>query len=325
MWGNLQGWLISAVMMIAAGVMLWAISLPQQESSFTNQVPLAFKPVELPTPPSTVLPAGAAPCDAGDLYAEAISDYLADPKPYKASAQSDAKLPALDLLIKATECGQMHLFDKNPRQAIGYEATKPWPEALMALGQSANDAGLRLRDDKPEEAKKFYNAAFALGEKMYEERIAWPELNKGLSIMSLSAGSLAKLADNAHDGARVDALRKFLEDLDQYHTTLQEKVASPLGNPVESYSAPFAGDVFAAAKNPAVERCWRVEAILHLGHYRWMVADDRKGDQAWAVKELHALSSSLDPKNQDVAIKTAVAAAEALTVDQQRLTGSGGQ
>jgi hypothetical protein len=323
MWGNLQGWIISAVMVLAAGGMLWVIALPQQESAFTNQVPLAFKPVALPDPPAMVIPPGTDPCDAGDLYAEAITAYLANSKQYQDAARVDAsQLPALQLLIKAANCSQMHLFDKNPTQVINYDGTKPWVDALMALGQSVNDAGLRLRDDKPEEARKYYEAGFALGEKMFEERVAWPEMNKGLSIMSLSVGSLTRLADNAHNTSRVDVLQKFLEDLDTYHTTLQEKVDSPLGNPVESYSAPFAGDIFAAAKNPAVDRVWRVEAILHLGHYRWMVADDRKGDQTWAVKELHALSISIDPKNQDVAIRTAVDQAQNLTLQQQRLTGS---
>src|SRR5258708_32995151 len=110
-------------MVLAGGGMLWVIALPQQESAFANQGPLAFKPVALPSPPTMVIPPGNDPCDAGDLYAEAITDYLAGPKQYQDAARVDAsQLPALQLLIKAANCSQMHLFEKNPKQVINYDS-----------------------------------------------------------------------------------------------------------------------------------------------------------------------------------------------------------
>ena len=103
---------------------------------------------------------------------------------------------------------------------------------------------------------------------------------------------------------------------------LQETVASPLSNPVESYGSKYAGDVFSIAKDTSVERVWRVLAIMHLGRYRWNVADDRKGDQFWADRELSILASSLDSKNADLTILTAIHAAQGLTVEQQRISAA---
>jgi hypothetical protein len=226
------------------------------------------------------------------------------------------------MILKGAGCSRLHLFDANPKQAISY-GSKPWIDAVMSLGQATDDAGLRLRKDHPDEAQKYYAAAFEFGRKLFEERVSWDEASKGLSIMSMSAEAMAAMADMRHDAKRVDAYHKFAQETNQYHTTLQEKVASPLGNPVESYGAPYAGDVFAAAKDVTVERPWRVEAILHLGHYRWDVTSTNKGDQTWAPRELDNLDKSINLKNQDVVIKTAVQAAQNLTLDQQHLTGGG--
>jgi len=319
MWGNLQGWLISALMLLAAVGMLVVIALPEQESSPSGLVPLAFKPIALPVSSDTVLPVGTSACDAGDLYREAIDLYLQDPKVYEDAARVDpAKLPAVAKVKQAVDCAGMRLFDKDPKQFINYNAKNAWIDALMALGQATNDVGLQFRESEPKKAKEYYDAAFVLGRNLFQERATWEELNKGLSIMTMSTSAMTWLSDKAADSARVDVLQKFTDQVQAYHGDLQEKVASPLGNPVESYASKYAGDIFAAAKSPSVERCWRTTAILHLGHYRWNVAEDRKGDQKWAPKELKILEANSDP-----AIHTAADAAMNLTVEEQRMTGSG--
>lgn len=321
MFGNLQGWLISTVMLLAAAGALIYLGQPPKESVWRNAVPLAFKPIALPVSPETVQPLPTEDCDAAEPYRQAIDLYIADPKPYSAAARADVStVPAVALILKGATCSRMHLFDMNPKQAISY-GSKPWIDAVIALGQATDDAGLRLRKDHPEEAQKYYAAAFELGRKLFEERVSWDEMNKGLSIMTQAAGAMAKLADMRHDGQHVDTFQKFAQQTNQYHTTLQEKVASPLGNPVEGYSAPYAGDVFAAAKDVSVERPWRVEAILHLGHYRFNVTQSNRGDQVWAPRELDSLDKSMNLKNQDLAIKAAVQAAQNLTLEQQRMIG----
>lgn len=321
MFGNTQGWLISAVMLLAAAGALAYLGQPAHESGSRGAVPLAFKPIQLPVSTETIQPLPTEDCDAAEPYRQAIELYISDPKPYSEAARVDvSQVPAVALILKGASCGHMHLFDMNPKQAISYGA-KPWIAAVMGLGQATDDAGLRLRKDHPEEAQKYYSAAFELGRKLFDERVSWDEMNKGLSIMSMSADAMAWIANEHHDTAHVDAYHKFASEVAAYHTTLQEKVASPLGNPVESYGAPFAGDVFAAAKDVSVERPWRVEAILHLGHYRFNVTPANKGDQVWAPRELENLETSNNIKNQDLAIKTAVQAAQNLTLEQQRMTG----
>jgi hypothetical protein len=321
MFGNTQGWTISAVMLVVAAGALIYLAQPPKESVPHDAVPLAFKPISLPIPADSVQPLPTENCDAAEPYRQAIDTYLENPKPYQQAARVDvSEVPAVALIVKGASCSRMHLFDMNPSQAISYGA-KPWIEAVTALGQATDDAGLRLRKDHPEEAQKYYEAAFELGRKLFEERVSWDEMNKGLSIMSMSADAMATLADMRKDGAKVDAYKHFADGVKNYQATLQEKVASPLGNPVESYSAPYAGDVFAAAKDITVERPWRVEAIMHMGHYRWDVVPQNKGDQIWAPRELDNLEKSMNPKNQDPAIKTAVKAAQNLTADQHHMTG----
>jgi hypothetical protein len=324
MWGNMQGWLISAVMLLGSAGMLYVIAMPAQESTKSGLIPKAFKPVALPASPDSVQPAGSKDCDAGELYRQAIQACLSDPKSYDPNVYGNirgvdlTKLPGVELVRQAADCSRMHLFETNPTQAVNYHDKKAWIEAVMALGQTTDDAALRVPDDQPKKAEELYKAAFALGRRLYEERVTWDELNKGLSIMTMTSGAMAKLADNAKDGPRVDLLSDFNSKVGSYQSDLQDSVASPLGNPVESYGAKYAGDVFAVAKDPKLERCWRVEAILHLGRYRWNVADNRKGDQMWAGKELTKLELESDP-----VIRTAVQAAKNLTQEQQFKTGSG--
>ena len=325
MWGNLTGWIISAMMLLITAAVLYQAAQPPQESQPANLIPDAFKPIALPVNPDTVAPPATQDCDATELYQQAIETYLKDPHSYEnAGSKSTSELPALRIILQAADCGRMHLFDLRPQQVINYNDHKPWVEALLALGEASNNFGLRLRDDKPREAEKYYLAAFALGERLFREAVTWQEMSAGLSLMSMSARSLMDLSKRANDTARFDVLQHFQEQTDTYRIHLQQEVASPLGNPVESYAWKFAGDVFAVAKDPEAPRIWRVEAILHLGRYRWNVEDRRKADQFWADRELHVLETDPNPKNQELIIHTAIKTAEAMTREQQQNTASGG-
>src|SRR5579871_4167819 len=122
-------------------------------------------------------------------------------------------------------------------------------------------------------------------------------MGAGIGMMSDAARNLGKLADKENDGAKGSVLAHLQEALDKYRTELQEKVASPLINPVESYAGKYSGDIFAIAKDTSVERVWRVHAILHLGRYRWNVADGHRGDQVWGRRVLNMLKNSFDMAN----------------------------
>lgn len=322
MLGNTQGWIISAMMLAVAAGSLIYLGKPAGESVSHKATPLAYQPITLPVAADTVQPTPTTACDATEAYTAAIKQYLDDPAIYVRAAQVDvSQVPAVASIVQGANCSQLHLFEMNPSQAISYDR-KPWIDAVSALGQATINVALRFKAlHQPEEAQKYYSAAFELGRKLYEERMSWDELSAGLTIMYSSAKAMVPLADDRHDAAKAEACKHFAEETRAYRDSLQEKVASPLGNPVESYSAPYAGDVFAVAKDPGLERPWRVEAILHLGHYRYAVAQQNKGDRVWAPRELDALDKSTNPKNADVAIKTAIHAAEHLTADEHHMTG----
>ena len=320
MWGNALGWMISAVMAATTAAVFYSISTPQVESKPMGLISGAYQPIALSMP--AALPSGGRDCEAGALYRQAIIHYLNAPKPYEDPLHARAgELSAINLVLQATDCGRMNLFESRPQQLVNYGTAQPELDALLKLGEAANTLGLGLLvDNKPDAARAYFMAAFALGRQLFQERVAWRELSAGLTLMSEAAQNLAKLADQTQEGARADVLRKFQEQADKMRTSLQETVASPLSNPVESYASKYAGDIFAIAMNPSVERAWRVQAILHLGRYRWNVADDRRGDQAWAERELKSLETSLDPKNADPVILTAVHEAQNLTLEEQRST-----
>lgn len=325
MWGNVQGWVISGIMLLATGAMLYVLAMPAQESQALGLVKGAYQPIALPTDPSTLsIPSGTDDCNAGELYRQAIELYLQNPKPYEAGATPQSPgLPGVKLILQAAGCSRMHLFDVNVRQVVNYDDHKPWVDAISSLGQAVTNAGLELRDDDPPSAMKYYHAALLLGERLYEERVAWPELNQGLSIMSAAAEGLAGLARKAGDTSRAKELDGFARQISDYQNQLQLEIASPLGNPVESYSSKFAGDIFAVARNPNAPPVWRIEAILHLGRYRWNVRPERAADQHWAPRELKTLETSPDPRNNEPAVRTAIQAALNLTLEQQQKTGSG--
>ena len=170
MWGNLQGWLISAVMLLAAVGMLVFIAMPEGESSPAGLVPLAYKPIALPVSADTVRPTGTNGCDAGDSYREAIELYLQSPAVYSDAARVQVlRLPAVSKIKEAVDCAGMHLFDKDPKQFINYNPRNAWIDALMALGQATNDVGLQFRDSDPKTAKEYYEAAFMLGRNLFQE------------------------------------------------------------------------------------------------------------------------------------------------------------
>jgi len=325
MWGNWQGWVISVLLLIGSGAEFYHLATPPAESQATNLIPQALDPIELPLGARDVMPQVTSSRDAGSSYRQAVLRYQENPKPYLDPVHAKTEeLSALPLLLDGRDCGRMNLFENKPQELVNYDIEHPSLDALANITNAANTVGLGLMlDEKYDAAKPYFEASFAAGRHLFTERVTWQEMSLGLSMMSDGAQNLAKLADRTHEGGRADVLRKFQDNVDKYRISLQETVASPLGNPVESYASKYAGDIFAIAKDTRVERVWRVLAIMHLGRYRWNVADDRKGDQFWAERELAILSNSLDPKNADPTILTAIRAAQGLTVEQQRISAAG--
>lgn len=323
MWGNWQGWVISAVMVLVSGGVFYKLANPQPESSPQGLLAEAYEPIALPLAADLdkLIPRPTRATDAGMLYRQALIRFRANPQPFDDPIHAKAgELSALDLLLEAADASRMTLFESRPQELVTYNNGQAELDALRKIGGAANTIGLGLTNDgKLEDAKKYFLAAFTLGRHLFDERVSWGELNLGLTLMSDAGRNLGRLADENHEGGLGDSFRKVQDEIEKYRLKLEEKVASPLTNPVESYASQYAGDIFAIAKDPRVERVWRVAAILHLGRYRWNVADDRKGDQVWAERELHVLDNGLDPRNRDPVILVAIHAAMDLTVEQQRM------
>ena len=324
MWGNLQGWVISALMLIGSGAMFYHLATPPVESQPTRLIPLALEEIRLPMDDKLVYPAAINTRDAGSSYRQAVIRYQENPKTYLDPIHSKLEdLSALPLLLDGRECGRMSLYEKKPQELVNYDLEHPSLNALANIANASNTIGLGLMlDEKYDAARPYFEATFACGRHLFNERVTWQEMSAGMRMMSDGTQNLAKLADRTQQGAKADVYRKFQDELDKYYTTLQTNVFEPLANPVESYGSKYAGDIFYIAKDTSVERVWRVLAIMHLGRYRWNVADDRKGDQFWANRELYYLDNSLDSKNSDSAIQTAIRAAQGLTVEQQRISAA---
>jgi hypothetical protein len=321
MWGNWLGWAISLVLLCVSGMGFYNLAVPPPESAPANLIPAELmRNLKLPDETDRIVPPGPRNADAGSLYSQAILRFKANPTPYNDAIHSPrGDVPAVDILRQAGDCRKMVLFESRPKDLINYNNELPELDALIKIADAADTVGLgALLDGKNDEARQLFNGVFALGRHLFEERVTWREMSAGIGMMSDGTQNLAKVADKENDGGRGTVLRHFQEELDKYRAQLQEKIASPLTNPVESYAGKYSGDIFAIAKDTSVERVWRVQAILHLGRYKWNVADGHRGDQVWGHRVLKTLKNSVETANGDSAVQAAIDAAMNLTLDQQR-------
>ena len=317
MWGNRIGWGISAgmaIVMIGLMVLLqWSGTTPSDmtpkfAADAQNLAPLVLTPA-----PESILSQADA-CDAADKYREAIAEYQSDPKRYdKVNPLELDQMPALDLLVEATNCREMTLFRKDPGTVINFEREKAPVEALRALGRAAGTKAnmLRAKGDKGG-ATKYAEAAFALGTKMYKERVVFEELDAGFASLGEGSYVLAALAKEAGDADRANQYAA----LDQARIALMKSRIGDLHAITKTIdgnmSARRAGDVFALAEK-SKERLWRVEACLQLARTHRFVGDDgRAADQRYAQIVLRRLADN-DP---DPVVKTAATKARDITDEQ---------
>ena len=321
MWGNWLGWGISAVLLAVAGGGFYNLAVPPPESPPAHLIPEdLMRNLSLPEGTDKIMPPGKREGDGGSLYLQAMLLYQGNPAPYNDPIHAAPKdLPSIDFLRQAADFRRMNLFEARPEKVINYNNELPELEALIKIADAANTMGLGAKlDGKYDNAKQLFSAVFALGRHLFDERVSWREMSAGIIMMSNASRNLAEVADDEKEGARAAVLRHLREELDKYRSELQDKIGSPLTNPVESYAGKYSGDIFAIARDTSVERVWRVQAILHLGRYKWNVADGHRGDQVWGHRVLKSLKTSIDPANGDNVIQTAIDAAMNLTLDQQR-------
>lgn len=319
MLGNRAGWMLAVVVLVAESIgVYYALSLDAYAKPTATASSQALAAIQLPPVPSFLF-SETGSADAGALYRAAATEYLARSGEIETMIRDSdraslASLPALDKILAAKTARSGPIFAGQLDQIIDYGE----PNALQAvarLGHAAYRTGAlqgRRAQDRAR-AMEYYEAAFALGRRLADERLTWREYDAGISLMSSSGAAmvveLRKLPDRVPDA---EALQAYLDaQLAQYKQFLLTFEAIYTNN--ETKIATHAGDVFVFATD-AQEPMWRVEAILKLGRMRYNVGNPRlAGNQRHAVRLLKQLKDSPDAK-----ISRAANVALDLTVERFR-------
>lgn len=311
MWGNLQGWIIAAVLFFLMVLSAWTL---QQVNAPTPPTRFGLDPqnlsvLELSVSPRSIVPM-EAPGDAGDLYLQAIREVRTDRSAYERFIErgrlSEARnLKAVAYILQAAPIGSMRLLTRDPPKNIGYfeNFTPDDLSDIRLLGKTVERIGLlQQADGRIEEAKKSLEASFSLGAKLFQERLIFMEAFEGLGLMNGSAEVLRLMAGQEKDASRVDLLERFLQST----RTLYEQRMKPMwtiissvgGTPASNRKmAEHAGDIFHFTTQAQQERMWRVESTLKLGRFRFHVGGKdygRLADQLQAETRLKILENDPD-------------------------------
>jgi hypothetical protein len=329
MWGNKEGWIISGIIVVLMGWMIWTLGRVEPIAKPSGQFSNLEEPIKLPVAPAEIIPGVMTEDrDAGDLYRQAIELYREKPKTYdkfEVTRIAEAKnLPALELVLQAGTAKRAKIFIDAPQTLVNYNF--PWPEldAIFHLGQLSNSVGhyyvVSKTNSNEELAKKYLHAGFSLGAKLYEERLVHAEMMNGIKLMQGAVDSLKELAKRKGDAAREQQLEQFGKQTTAYYSAKVQKLYEKVVTGAPADVATYSGDVFALAmKNP--DRMWRTEAILKVGRYRYEKGG-RPGDQIWATRMLNEpqrLGITDFAEDPDPAVRAAGVAAKGLTVEQFRM------
>lgn len=322
MWGNRLGWRISAGIVV---LVIGLVVLLQMTNTISPPTALGKNPknlalIELPVSPDAVLKTMTDDCDAGDLYRKAIAEYRKNPAPYddfnSKHPLPTAQLTALGPLLMAAHCKSMTLFSKDPGKVINYGNGHPDIDALETVGNVAVKVGmLKKIAGNLDEARQYEEAAFALGAKLYQERVVYDELSSGLGLMGSAAAALTSLEKQAGNSTRAGDWADFNDKRMAYskdHLTPIWRVISSIDPTVVARTP---GDIFVFAQK-SQEPLWRTEAILKLGRQRFF--STRGGDQRGAMRILRQLAENPE---EPPAVHAAAEAARSLTIEEYRQLG----
>ncbi|HEY8666513.1 MAG TPA: hypothetical protein VIL86_07610 [Tepidisphaeraceae bacterium] len=319
MWGNRLGWGISGAIVIGALGVYALIVLamkPSPPTAFITGHPDYLTRVELPVDPRTVVKVMTDDCDAGPMYREAINDVGRHQVLYdqfgegRAPMERVGELKGVDNLLKAAKCKRMTLFSANPKEVVNYIGEREPIEALAKVAKAAIAIGLRSKEKDPETARKYYEAAFSLGTKMYEERVVYEELQVGIDLLGTAASALKSLVKEK-DPAAADALGNFDASKLEYFQNRIAPVMRVISSIDPNVQFQHTGDVFKLASPDNEEKMFRTEAVLKLGRQKYFAA--RSADQWGARRILRKYAQDDDP-----AISTAAQLGLDLTLEGYR-------
>lgn len=312
MWGNIQGWIIAGVLFVLICVSMFFVAgmnAPTSPTKFGLD-PKNLAPLELSVKPNTIVPM-SAPGDAGELYRKAVEDVKANPKKYedfinRGKLADGRGLPAVRYVIEAAPIASMKLLTQKPEQNLGYfEMFTPDDLAAIKLaGKATERVGLlQNADNRKKEAIQTFEASFALGAKLFNERLVFMEVFEGLGLMNGAAEMMKILAKQEGDEKRVAQLDEFLmatRSLYEDRIKGMWAVINAVGGTPESNKrmAQHIGDIYHFTTPAQQERMWRIESTLKLGRFKFHVGGQQYGrlaDQTLAPSRLAELVNDPDP------------------------------
>ncbi|MCS7033787.1 MAG: hypothetical protein NZ561_07300 [Phycisphaerae bacterium] len=321
MYGNLPGWIISVLIVIATVAGLAWIerrSRPTPPDDF-GQNPAHVAPLELPEPPPAAVGSpspGASP--------EALQSMIQQVQRRRDALEAFAKAgtitdlpgiePILQALTSAASADANGIFLPFAQEWISYDEPKPTLEALELAGNVAVRAALLSRHSDPDFAASTFRATFRLGQQLFRDRLTCQQLELGLRFMAESVAGLKRLAQDSGDAAALDQLASF----DAQRLALVRNRVVPMASRIRTLDGRMvsanAGNVLRWARDRSAERVWRIESILALGRLRYFAGPTGTlGDQRQANRTLDALENDPDPL-----IALAARRARSLTIDQYR-------
>jgi hypothetical protein len=324
MFGNLKGWIISGVIFLLVGFILFKTAQLPPVSKPTGKIKFAEK-LELPADPKQWLLPMTRDADAAEAYRKAIHEFDMNEKLYEKNGKIEKELKSfataaekpkgVEFIVEGADCDKMNLFGPSPGQVVHYNSTWPDLNALNEVGTRTLQVGMfHIKGTKDlAQAEKYINAAFVLGYRLYQERLCWEELNHGMNLMINASKQLSRVAADKGDADKAAALAQFSADLDKYKT---EKVV-PIVRVVTSIDSRVigtrGGDIFGLLRE-SPEKVWKVEALLSLGRMKFNTPN--RGDQIGAKREVKKFVDNPDP-----AIKQAAKLADEMTVERYRMLG----
>jgi len=315
MWGNLHGWLISAV--LGGSILLFTAWLTEknrmQSAHLFARDPANLAKLVLTMEPDEAWPIFTDAGDAGPLYRQAIEGWSDTAERTCAEfVKSPGDAPPLPLqpLVDARHLRGMDLFEAEPGSLVNYESDHARLENLFAAAEWAYKCGLSLHlHGQNDRGLVLLEAAFAVGRQLYRERLVFDEYQKGSQLMADAATSAVQtFPAESEDGRRLTA---FVSGLQAYQRQHVYPIWQVIGSVDAAVIGNSAGDILAMAEHSG-ERMWRVEATLKLGRLRFDAGT--VGDQLGARRALKRLSEDHDPL-----VAAAAKAATELTIERYRM------
>jgi hypothetical protein len=297
MWGNLLGWCISAGMVVATAIGLFALSRSLNQISpptaFSNSSG-AGNAIELPDGIDDLITKDSGPADPLSLYLKAISQYNDSPAVFDDFAQSGRRdellmtQSTLDLLVQASGNLPAAIFIDTPQAIVKYGSNTPL-DGLRVLGECLNRSALFAKLSDKNKSRAEFDASFSLGARLARERITYAELTDGLGLMSGASIELADLEKTAHHDDRAEAYNNFAKSLTDFTTQKLTPIETVLSSVDPNIIEQNAGDIFWIAMN-SKSKMWKTEAILSMGRLKWHAPT--VGDNRGATRLLNEWSQS---------------------------------